>query len=286
MFPNQTNSSAPASLPNRIDDHHTIDTPEQTRLEFAVAGIGSRFLALTVDLLIQGAAGLGLIILVILLRLTGLFNGLPLSGQWIAALLIAFTFLAHFGYFTAFEILWRGQTPGKRMMHLRVVKDSGRTLSASESILRNLMRIADQLPALYAVGMVSALLTSQNQRLGDLLAGSIVVREASLAQLRPVWDSSVIANPVDMAQARLSGEDLALIEAFLARRSELPSSVRARMASGIWSGCKRGRRCRWTEECRPNRCWKRWPTGCVRETATCERSEGMCTISYQERLTK
>ena len=233
MLPNQPNSSAPPTLHNRIDDHHTIDTPEQTRLEFAIAGIGSRFLALTVDLLIQGATGLGLILLVILLRLTGLINGLPLSGQWIAALLIAFTFLAHFGYFAVFEILWRGQTPGKRMMHIRVVKDSGRTLSASESILRNLMRIADQLPALYAVGMLSALLTAQNQRLGDLLAGSIVVREASLAQLRPVWDSSVASSSVGVGQAQLSGEDLALIEAFLARRSELPGNVRARIASGI-----------------------------------------------------
>jgi len=233
MFPNQPNSSAPPTLHNRIDDHHTIDTPEQTRLEFAIAGIGSRFLALTVDLLIQGATGLGLILLVILLRLTGMFNGLPLSGQWIAALLIAFTFLAHFGYFAVFEILWRGQTPGKRMMHIRVVKDSGRTLSASESILRNLMRIADQLPALYAVGMLSALLTAQNQRLGDLLAGSIVVREASLAQLRPVWDSSAASSSVGVGQAQLSGEDLALIEAFLARRSELPGNVRARIASGI-----------------------------------------------------
>ena len=218
---------------NSIDDHHTIDTPEQTRLEFAIAGIGTRFLALAVDLLIQGAAGVALVIIVVLLRLTGLFNGLPLSGQWTAALLIAFTFLSHFGYFTIFEILWRGQTPGKRMVHIRVVKDSGRTLSASEAILRNLMRIADQLPALYAVGILSALLTAQNQRLGDLMAGSIVVREASLSQMRPVWDSAVTsATGVDQLQ-QLSDEDLALIETFLARRSELAANVRSRMASEI-----------------------------------------------------
>ncbi len=234
MFPHQPNSSHPPSLHNPIDDHHTIDTPEQTRLEFAIAGIGSRFLALTVDLMIQAAAGLALILIVILLRLTGLFSGLPLSAQWIAALLIAFTFLSHFGYFTIFEILWRGQTPGKRMVHIRVVKDSGRTLSASETILRNLMRIVDQLPALYAVGILSALITPQNQRLGDLLAGSIVVREASLAQMRPVWDSSAAAaGSVGLGHSQLSDEDLALIEAFLARRSELPGNVRSRMASGI-----------------------------------------------------
>jgi len=202
-------------------------------VEFAIAGIGSRFLALTVDLLIQGAAGVALIIVVLLLSLTGLFNGLPLSRQWVTALLIAFTFLSHFGYFTIFEILWRGQTPGKRMVHIRVVKDSGRTLSASEAILRNLMRIADQLPALYAVGILSALLTAQNQRLGDLMAGSIVVREASLSQMRPVWDNAVpSATGVDQLQ-QLSDEDLALIETFLSRRSELPSNVRSRMASEI-----------------------------------------------------
>ena len=234
MLPNQPNSSRPNSLQNSIDDLHTIDTPEQTRLEFAIAGIGSRFLALTVDLLIQGAAGVALILIVVLLRLTGLFNGLPLSAQWTTALLIAFTFLSHFGYFTIFEILWRGQTPGKRMVHIRVVKDSGRTLSASEAILRNLMRIADQLPALYAVGILSALLTAQNQRLGDLMAGSIVVREASLSQMRPDWDSAAASATVGAAQSQqLSDEDLALIETFLARRSELPSNVRSRMASEI-----------------------------------------------------
>ena len=219
---------------NSVDDHHTIDTPEQTRLEFAIAGIGSRFLALTVDLLIQAAGGAVLIIVVVLLSYTGLRNSLPLSGQWIAALLIAFTFLAHFGYFTVFEILWRGETPGKRMVHIRVVKDSGRTLSASETILRNLMRIADQLPALYAVGILSALLTAQNQRLGDLMAGSIVVREASLSQMRPVWDSAAAAGFVGARHSQqLSDDDLALIETFLARRSELSANVRSRMASEI-----------------------------------------------------
>jgi uncharacterized RDD family membrane protein YckC len=197
MFPNQPNSSRP------FDDHHTIDTPEQTRLEFAIAGIGTRFLALTLDLLIQGAAGVVLIIIVVLLSFTGLRNRVPLSGQWIAALLIGFAFLSHFGYFTVFEILWRGQTPGKRMVHVRVIKDSGRTLSASEAILRNLMRIVDQLPALYAVGILSALLTAQNQRLGDLMAGSIVVREASLSRIRPSNVRSRMASEIlERLQAR------------------------------------------------------------------------------------
>ena len=228
MFPNQPNSFRP------FDDHHTIDTPEQTRLEFAIAGIGSRFLALTVDLLIQGATGVVLIIIVVLVGFSGLRNSVPLSGQWIAALLIGFAFLSHIGYFTVFEILWRGQTPGKRIVHIRVVKDSGRTLSASETILRNLMRIADQLPALYAVGILSALLTAQNQRLGDLMAGSIVVREASLSQMRPVWDSAAAAGSFGAAHSQqLSDDDLALIETFLARRSELSANVRSRMASEI-----------------------------------------------------
>ncbi len=199
-----------------------------------MAGIGSRFLALVVDLLIQGAAGFAVVIIVILLGFAGVLSVLPIGGQWVAAILIALTFVSHFGYFTVFEILWRGQTPGKRMMQKRVVKDSGRTLSASETILRNLMRVVDQLPALYAVGILTALLTAQNQRLGDLLAGAIVVREASLAEMRPVWDSGAAVQPASMADSQqLSSDDLALIEAFLVRRSELPGNVRARIASEI-----------------------------------------------------
>jgi uncharacterized RDD family membrane protein YckC len=218
---------------SRFGEHHTIETPEQTRLEFAIAGIGSRFLALALDLLIQtGAAivlGLATLTAVALVPATGAH-----TGMWIAAIALLLFFVVHYGYFIGFEILWSGQTPGKRSVGIRVVKDSGRPLTAAETVARNLMRIVDELPAFYSVAVVTALLNSQNKRLGDFVAGSLVIREGSLAEMRPVWSTPQAepAPPIVGAE-KLSAEDLALIDTFLARRWELPAEVRARMAAGI-----------------------------------------------------
>src|SRR5580658_8826695 len=155
----------PQEQPNVLFDKHTIETPEQIRLEFAVAGIGSRFLALAIDTLIQIGLGLVVLLVVFLSRTAGAF--INLSGQWGVALLIAAVFLLIYGYFACFEILWNGQTPGKRIIGLRVVKNSGRPLTPAETIGRNLMRIVDQLPVFYAVGVIAALINSENKRLGD-----------------------------------------------------------------------------------------------------------------------
>jgi RDD family len=142
-------------------------------------------------------------------------------------------FLIFFGYFAIFEIAWNGQTPGKRMIGIRVVKDSGRPLTAAESIGRNLLRIVDQLPGFYAIGIVVAILNSSNKRLGDLVAGSVVVRESSLAAIKPVWQTMRTETGPLLGGKALSIEDLALIDAFLNRRSELLPDVRSRMAAQI-----------------------------------------------------
>jgi hypothetical protein len=114
-----------------------------------------------------------------------------------------------------------------------VVKDSGRPPTAAESIGRNLLRIVDQLPGFYAIGMTSALMTSGNKRLGDLVAGSIVVRESSLAAIKPVWQTMRTETGPLLGGKMLSIEDLALVDAFLNRRNELPPDVRSRMAAQI-----------------------------------------------------
>src|SRR5277367_1415113 len=96
------------------------------------------------------------------------------------AFIVLAYFVVYFGYFAIFEVLWNGQTPGKKKEGLRVIKDSGRPISPAEAIGRNLMRIVDQLPFLYALGICSVLLSRQNKRLGDFVAGTIVVHEKSL----------------------------------------------------------------------------------------------------------
>jgi uncharacterized RDD family membrane protein YckC len=213
----------------QFGENHSIETPEQTRLEFAIAGIGSRFLALALDLILQA-----IVVIVVLIVVSVIERFIAMNSLWEKAALIALLFALHYGYFIAFEILWSGQTPGKRKVGIRVVKDSGRPLTATETIARNLMRIVDEVPGVYAVGIVTALLNAQNRRLGDFVAGSLVIREGSLAEMRPAWSSGQSGQPAPVAGAlRLSVEELALIETFLARRSELPADVRSRMASGI-----------------------------------------------------
>ncbi len=216
-------------------DKLTIETPEQTALEFAIAGIGSRFLALALDTLIQMLVGF--IALFGGIFVIGLISAaMPKAGIWGAAILILFFFLLYFGYFALFEIIWNGQTPGKRKAGIRVIKDSGRPLTPAESIGRNLMRIVDWLPAFYAVGMVSAILTKENKRLGDLVAGSLVVRESSFSNLKPAWQTAEMpAAPAlsPMGADRLSPEECALIDSYLNRRLDLEPYLRFRMADEI-----------------------------------------------------
>src|SRR5579884_1715177 len=117
-----------------VHDKHTIETPEQLRLDFPVAGIGSRFLAIVIDSLIQIATVVIVLVAFGILRAIGVLALPGLSPVWLLALFTVFFFLVFFGYYAFFEIVWNGQTPGKRSIGIRVVADSGRPLTAAESI--------------------------------------------------------------------------------------------------------------------------------------------------------
>ena len=200
-------------------------------LHLAIAGIGSRFLAVAVDTLIQI-----FVVLVALMFLTSLAMTRGLSGEsrnWVIAAYGFGGFLLFYGYYAFFEIIWNGQTPGKRYVGIRVMKDSGRPLTAGEHIGRNLMRIIDQIPFFYAVGVLTALLNSQHKRLGDLLVGAILVREDSLADLKPLSYAPEVATGVMLNSSGLTADDLALIDAFLARRDHLDLAVRRTTAMQI-----------------------------------------------------
>lgn len=236
MSSNLPNPGSPGSYTEKL----TIETPEQTSLDFAIAGIGSRFLALALDTLIQTLVGfivgIGGFMVVGALSIAG-----TKSAIWGLAIMVLFYFLLYFGYFAFFEIIWNGQTPGKRRAGIRVIKDSGRPLTAAESIGRNLLRIVDWLPGFYAIGIASALLTRENKRLGDLVAGSLVVRESSFSDLKPVWQTAQAPSvPVaaPLGAANLTLEESALIDSFLNRRSELDFDVRVRMADQIFQRLK------------------------------------------------
>ena len=202
-------------------------------LDFPVAGIGSRFLALAVDTLIQAGVAIVFIILVAVLGVSGSWFGLEQHSIWLAAAAGFFFFVLLYGYFAIFEILWNGQTPGKRVVGIRVVKESGRPLTAAEAIGRNLMRIVDQLPGFYGVGMLVALIGPVPKRLGDLVVGAVVVRESSFHQVKPLWQTEA-PPPTSIPDASLlTMEDLKLLDTFLHRRHDLTPDVRARMADQI-----------------------------------------------------
>ena len=208
-------------------DQLRIDTPEQIALELPLAGIGSRFLALSIDTLIQGVVYLITAIVFIITMPLGssVLMFLPkLVGPAVAIFIL---FAVYWGYFAFFESIWSGQTPGKRYAGIRVIKESGRPINAFEAIARNLMRAVDGLPGVYGVGLVCMMCNQQSRRLGDFVAGTVVVHEKPTEEVRPSWNTSNqgISSTPDMAQ--LAPEELVLIETYLHRRWDLDPGVRA-----------------------------------------------------------
>ena len=215
-----------------IMDNLVIETPEQIPLEFPLAGIGSRFLALALDTFFQIAAGAVLGGMAFALGLRG--SGMRVQGAWTAALIVLLLFVLQSGYFAIFEAVWNGQTPGKRLTHLRVIQDSGRPITVFEAVARNFLRLVDSVPGLYGVAIISALLSSRSKRLGDFVAGTVVVHEKAPLLDAPLrWDSAASSVSARYDVSHLTPEEFQLIEAFLLRRKELAEAIRRDAAGSI-----------------------------------------------------
>jgi uncharacterized RDD family membrane protein YckC len=212
-------------------DKLIIDTPEQVHLEFVLAGIGSRFMAALLDSIIQAA------VIFVLFLITIAFAAVPLFGRapiWLLALMIFVLFCVMWGYYATFEAVWKGQTPGKRWAGIRVIKDSGRPINTFEAIARNLVRFVDYLPGFYGIGVVTMLLNKKNRRLGDLVAGTIVVHESSDREATPFFNTTAQNSDYVFPQAaNLTLQEAELIETFLARRFDIASAIRQQNAERI-----------------------------------------------------
>ncbi|MBV9622679.1 MAG: RDD family protein [Acidobacteria bacterium] len=219
-------------------DRLAIDTPEQIALELPLAGVGSRFLAVMLDSLLQIAAFLVLAIMFVVWASTDewerRFSGF-VSQTIGAVVLVLAPFCLYWGYFALFEIFWHGKTPGKRVAGIRVIHQSGRPMTAIECIGRNLMRGVDILPGMYGVGLVSMMCSSQNRRLGDYVAGTIVVHDKSLDSVAAGWVPRATMQLGEPELRSLSSDELMLIETYLQRRYELDTSVRTETAQRIVS---------------------------------------------------
>jgi uncharacterized RDD family membrane protein YckC len=209
------------------EDRISVATPEGVTLEVTLAGVGSRFVAGVIDQLLRWSVLLALVTLLAILEVS-IGNGL--TGAGVVAIIIG-VFFVQFGYDVLFETLASGRTPGKRWTGLRVVKMGGTPVGFLASALRNILRIVDSLPGFYLVGILSVMFTANNQRLGDLAAGTIVVWERRQTTALP--PSQPAPAPADSALydvSAVSAEELATVRRFLDRRATLTPEARDRLA--------------------------------------------------------
>lgn len=229
-----------------------IETPERVPLAFALASIGNRFLAVAIDHFIQYFT-----IIVVAWGMVNLTNiGNPLQEgdpqtllqempKWTLAILIFVVFLLFSGYFIFFEWLWNGQTPGKRLLKLRVIREDGRPITLWEAVARNLLRIFDAIPGfvfpVYSIGLAAIFKSSRDQRIGDLFAGTVVIRERT--DEAPTF-AETFSNPINDAAFRrvqkrtdfranvnlLNEKEIEVVESFLRRRWDLSDRQRLWMA--------------------------------------------------------
>src|SRR5579864_2952277 len=189
-----------------------------------LAGIGSRFMAAFLDILIELAVYLALFLLTLQWWSSGWLTGN--RSIWWQALISLVAFCLNWGYYAVFEALWKGQTPGKRWAGIRVIKDSGRPINAFEAISRNLIRFVDFLPLFYGVGVITMLLNPKNRRLGDYVAGTLVVHESSDRESKIFFNTAAQTEFALHQAAGLTLQEAELIETFLSRRLELTPEVR------------------------------------------------------------
>jgi uncharacterized RDD family membrane protein YckC len=163
-----------------LDNELAVETPEHVELNFALASVGNRFLACAIDHIIQLLTIFFIFVCARSFEISLSALGTRFGMNWVIAGAIVIAFVIGFGYFVIFETLWSGQTPGKRSMRLRVMRQDGRPISFYEAMIRNLVRIVDTMPfPSYFIGIISIFFSREHRRLGDYAASTVVVKERS-----------------------------------------------------------------------------------------------------------
>lgn len=221
-----------------MDRNVDVRTPESIAFTYELAGLGSRFLALVVDQVLQ--------VLIVIAFFGGLFlvatrippakavaaagDATKLGEALTIAIIVAVLFTIFFGYFILFEAFWNGQTPGKKLLGIRVVRDGGYPVDFGASLIRNLIRVGEQTLGYYILAAISALISPENKRLGDLAAGTIVVRDARLTM--PVLRARE-SEPIYSGTRYLSAQERVLVRRFLDRRDGLTAQRRRELAAAL-----------------------------------------------------
>ena len=206
------------------EDRRVISTPEGVQLALPLANIGSRFMALALDLVIQFTA-----LVVVLLALAALAGDLPVAIVGSFAVLVFYI-----GYNVVFEVLGGGRTIGKRAAGLRVVSDGGAAVGLRRSLIRNILLLVEGLTLFYVPAMISVLASRNNQRLGDHAGGTLVVREAARHEVAGPAPASV--EPERVATWDVTGvgdAEAGAVRSFLERRTELRPGARRALAAQL-----------------------------------------------------
>jgi uncharacterized RDD family membrane protein YckC len=208
----------------QYEDHRTISTPEGVQLDLPLAGIGSRFMALIIDSLIE--------IVVLIAVILGAY---AIGGE-VAATIVGLcgVLAAYVGYHVVMEVFGGGRTVGKRATGLRVVSDGGGQVGLRASLIRNFLRLLEGVATSYIPAMISVLATQNNQRLGDLAAGTLVVRDQRAASV--VAPSAPLVAPEGFANWDVTGigeQEAAAVRAFLERRAALRPGARRTLAAQL-----------------------------------------------------
>lgn len=223
------------------DTDLVVATPERVSFDYQVAGVGTRAIAQLLDLLILGGVLLGILFAAIAIGQAGFRTVAFLFG-------LIGAFVVVFGYFWTSEAFWSGQTLGKRVFRLRAVGDRGEPMTFVQAGIRNIVRIIDFLPYAYGVGIVVLFINGKGKRLGDLAAGTIVVKDSdsvALWQLKGGQAPAVPPPPPAAAIAPATAAELQLrrlepdlrrfVASYARRRQSLPLPLRAQLAIQVQS---------------------------------------------------
>jgi uncharacterized RDD family membrane protein YckC len=245
-FDLQNDTPSPRQRLRRV----TIQTPESIELDFALGGVGSRVLAWIIDqvILLLSWTLISLLLLYLYENLLGpaLEANFPAAmnrvGQWIAAIYGLFTFALFNGYFIIFETAWQGQTPGKRIAEIRVVQDNGQPIRLPQAALRSLMNIVDL--TVFFIGLILVIFSRSEKRLGDLIAGTLVIQDESLAtapQPQALRTEEITPASKALAHRLLAEDNLKNVTAdqyftlrnFIQQRNQLSPRVRIQTAAKL-----------------------------------------------------
>lgn len=225
-----------------MNEQLSVETPEQIDINFQKAGIGSRFYAALIDTL-----------LLTLISLVGYYVNRrfvselgDVLGNWLGALGGIAVFALFWGYYMVLEITTNGQSIGKRALGLRVIKEGGYPIGFSDAAIRNLVRIVDFLPFCYGVGLFSMLINRDWRRLGDLAAGTLVIKTARTDLTPSDANSEMAGTPVSAASQEfiyaawiqptlVTEAEMDVIGEYLVRRRKLSEIRRAELARTIAS---------------------------------------------------